>query len=348
MAEAYHGEQKKKKLEYQEAMLQKLPQYVRDYVVAITISNMSITTTLSYVYDIHSFFTYLSELKEYSTYTTKTIPLELLESLSVEDIELYLFHVSKTNGPHGTARRLASIRKFYQYLFRRGKIKTNPPRLIDNIEIKRKEIIRLQEHEITALINCVETGSQLTERQQKFNKRTCLRDKALLLLLLGTGIRVSECASLDLSDVDFTMGTISIIRKGGDADSLKLPPITINALQEYINTERASLIKMDEASPALFLTLKKERLGVRSIEKLVKKYSQAAKIPKNITPHKMRSTFATNLYNATGDIMATSHALGHSSIQTTRDYYAKVEESTKDKIKDTTQEILSNLIYKNE
>ena len=171
----------------------------------------------------------------------------------------------------------------------------------------------------------MESGEDLTERQKAFHEKTKVRDLALLTLLLGTGIRVSECVGLDINDVDFKNDGIRIHRKGGKEVTVYFGEEVEDALKEYLK-EREHIIPEEGHEDALFLSLQRKRMSVRSVEKLVKKYSRIVTPLKKITPHKLRSTYGTNLYRETGDIYLVADVLGHSDVNTTKKHYAALED----------------------
>ena len=147
-------------------------------------------------------------------------------------------------------------------------------------------------------------------------------------MFLGTGIRVSECVGLNLNDVDFENNAFKITRKGGNQtilyfnDEVKIPLIA------WIEERRLWLGEKSN-EPALFLSLQKKRICVRAVQKLVKKYSATASPLKKITPHKLRSTFGTSLYQETGDIYVVAEVLGHKDVNTTKKHYASMNDERK-------------------
>ena len=168
-------------------------------------------------------------------------------------------------------------------------------------KLHQKEIIRLDPDEVAILLDAVENGENLTENEKRFHNKTKVRDLALLTLLLGTGIRVSECVGLNIKDVDFKNDGIKIRRKGGAETVIYFGDEVRNALLDYLE-EREHIIPASGSEEALFLSLQNKRIAVRSVEKLVKKYASKVTSLKKITPHKLRSTYGTALYRETGDI----------------------------------------------
>ena len=197
---------------------------------------------------------------------------------------------------------------------------------------KDKNIVRMNNYEVQSILQAVEIGDpQMSERQRKICEKTKLRDIAILTLMLGTGIRVSECNGLDLTDIDLIVNSLTIVRKGGGQDVLYFSSDIHNALEDYINCERESMAPREGHENALFLSRQGKRMSVDAIENLVKKYARMAVPNKKITPHKLRSTYGTALYRETGDIRLVADVLGHENINTTIDYYAAIEDEHKRK-----------------
>ena len=177
----------------------------------------------------------------------------------------------------------------------------------------------------------------LSPRQKQFHQKTKVRDCALLALMLGTGIRVSECVGLNLSDVDIKEQGIHIHRKGGKEATVYFSDEVAQYLERYLEERRTlGSIETETGSqdePALFLSLRKKRLTVRSVEYLVKKYASVATPKKKITPHKLRSSYGSALYAKTNDIYLVADILGHNDVNITRKFYAAIEEERRKSVK---------------
>ena len=199
-----------------------------------------------------------------------------------------------------------------------------------------KEIVRLDPNEVAILLDQVEDGTKMTKSQMKFHDKTKVRDLALLTLLLGTGIRVSECVGLDINDVDFDNLAIKVRRKGGYEDVVYFGEEVEEALLSYLD-QRKHMIPMSGHEEALFLSLQNRRMAVRSVENLVKKYASLVTTTKKITPHKLRSTYGTTLYQETGDIYLVADVLGHKDVNTTRKHYAAMKDDHKRKAAKTVK-----------
>uniref|UniRef100_UPI0040563838 tyrosine-type recombinase/integrase n=1 Tax=Acetatifactor sp. TaxID=1872090 RepID=UPI0040563838 len=329
----YHDEQNKQNIIKLRAVMDTLPSFCRMFFRGIE-EYTSTRTRLAYAYDIRLFFEFLHErnslcrkmeIKDYS--------LTLLDNITRIDIEEYLEYMGLyqkdgkdiTNDERGKARKLASLRSFYNYFFENEMIEKNTAALVPLPKRHQKEIIRLEPNEVAILLDQVEDGTKLTKKELEYHKKTKIRDVALLTLLLGTGIRVSECVGLDINDVNFDVGGIKIRRKGGYEAVIYFGEEVETALLDYLE-QRERIIPAEGHENALFLSLQNRRMAVRSVENLVKKYASRVTSLKKITPHKLRSTYGTTLYQETGDIYLVADVLGHKDVNTTRKHYAALED----------------------
>lgn len=315
-------------------MMKELPPFCTEFFRGIE-PRTSTRTRIAYAYDLSVFFDFLKkENPVFAQMKRMDFKLEQLDQITVTDLEEYMEYLKYRfneqnheimNQERGIMRKISSLKSFYNYFFRTEKLTTNPAALVRLPKLHDKEIIRLDVDEVALLLDAVEQGEGLTEKQKTFHKRTRLRDLALLTLLLGTGIRVSECVGLDINDVDFKNGGIHIHRKGGKEVTVYFGSEVENALQDYLD-ERFGIIPEEGSEQALFLSMQRKRMNVRSVENLVKKYAHIVTPLKKITPHKLRSTYGTNLYRETGDIYLVADVLGHSDVNTTKKHYAALED----------------------
>lgn len=333
---AYYEEVNKKNEIKLRKRLEKLPAFCKMFFIAIEPTTAS-RTRIAYAYDLGCFFEFLHDNNPVcSKMEIVNIPLSILEELTPMDIEEYLSYlryyekdgVEYTNDERGIKRKLASLRTFYRYFYKNELIKEDPAIKVDMPKIHEKTIIRLDVDEVALLLDEVESGESLTERQRKYHDKTKVRDLAIMTLLLGTGIRVSECVGLDMQDVDFKNDGIKIHRKGGAEVIVYFGDEVRRALIDYF-VERQKITAEDGSINALFLSLQNRRITVRSVEKLVKKYAKLVTSLKTITPHKLRSTYGTNLYRETGDIYLVADVLGHKDVNTTRKHYAAIDDDSR-------------------
>ena len=204
-------------------------------------------------------------------------------------------------------------------------IQTNCAALVDTPKLHEKAIIRLEANEVADLLDTAEQGSGMTSAQRRFHDTTKLRDVAILSLFLGTGIRISELVGIDVNDIDFSRNEFVVTRKGGNQMTLAFGPEVAQALADYLE-ERMQIIPLSGHENAFFLSLQRKRITPRAVENLVKKYAQIATPLKKITPHKLRSTYGTMLYQESGDIYLVADVLGHKDVNTTRKHYAAMTE----------------------
>ena len=170
-------------------------------------------------------------------------------------------------------------------------------------------------------------GDNLSGQRKVYYEKTKNRDLAILTLLLGTGIRVSECVGLDIQDVDFKNNGVRVTRKGGNEMVVYFGEEVENALKTYLYTTRKNTEPLPGHENALFLSTQRRRMGVQAVENMVKKYAKEITPNKKITPHKLRSTYGTALYKETGDIYLVADVLGHKDVNTTRKHYAAIDEN---------------------
>ncbi len=311
-----------------------LPPFCREFFLGIK-DTTSARTRLAYAYDIRIFFEYLHDVNPVCSKKDITeYDIDILEMIKPIDITEYMDYLSFyikdgeefTNDERGKQRKLASLRSMYNYFYRSEKIEKNPAALVQMPKLHEKEIIRLDIDEVARLLDNVESGDKLTKKQLEFHQKTKVRDLALMTLLLGTGIRVSECVGLDINDVDFNNNGILIKRKGGYEQIVYFGDEVDEVLRQYME-KRSHMIAESGHEDALFLSLQNKRLSVRSVQNLVKKYARTVTTLKKITPHKLRSTYGTNLYNETGDIYLVADVLGHKDVNTTKKHYAAQDQN---------------------
>lgn len=177
------------------------------------------------------------------------------------------------------------------------------------------------------LLTAVQTGEGMdTKHQEAYQNNTRVRDYAMVMLFLGTGMRVSECVGINIDDLDFKNNAVLVTRKGGNQVILYYPDEVKSALEDYMKIRKKIKTKDDDRK-AFFLSLQKKRITQRAVEIMVKKYClMVTPLKKRMSPHKLRSTYATNLYEETQDIYLVADALGHSDVNTTRRHYASMSE----------------------
>ena len=282
---------------YQE-LLEKMPDYIHEFVYHFE-GSLAPRTMYAYLFDICDFFNYL--LEKFPEDPSKNV-----------------------------ARKKASIRKLFDYLLRNKHIQNKDFLAVEAEKVRKKEtIVHMEADEVNLFKNNVASGYTLTQRQKLYQERhtnDTVRNIAITSLLLGTGIRVSECVGLDLDDLLLDKNMIHVVRKGNKEQDLFFPDTVRYDLEEYMQIR----MKLKEEFPdenALFLN---ERTGtrytIRSVERIVKKYASAQIVgSKKITPHRLRATFATAVLETDG-IEKTQKLLGHENISTTTIYAGSSDE----------------------
>lgn len=320
-----------------------LPSFCREFFIGIQ-NRTSLLTRLNYAYDLRLFFNYLCvEVPGFNGLSPKNLELQHLANLTSFDIEEYLGYINLyqkrnlngkkvvvKNAEKGIARKLSSIRSLYKYFFKKDKITANVSSNVEFPKLHDKEIIRLQRDEIKELLDTAESGQGLSKRQLQLHKNSKTRDVAILTLLLGTGIRISECVGLDVDNIDFKNLSFVVTRKGGNRVELYFSDEVASALCDYYEL-RVADPDVSSEEKAVFLSKNKTRITPRAVQMLVKKYSQIVTPLKKITPHKLRSTYGTQLYRATKDIYVVAEVLGHKDVNTTKKHYAALSDDIKRK-----------------
>nr|ALT05649.1 XerDC-like phage integrase [Clostridium botulinum]ALT05750.1 XerDC-like phage integrase [Clostridium botulinum]ALT05852.1 XerDC-like phage integrase [Clostridium botulinum] len=318
----------------------KLPRYVKEYSKRIS-TTTSTKTNIAYLKDIQTFLQYCST-KLFKSKDIKDISINDLDSLSDIDIYDYLNYLGKytttfynkagdpvtktyTNSESGKCRKLSAIKSLYKKLFEQNLVKNNP---VLTVNQKNPDYIgirdRLTKEEVQALLDTVMKGLNIdTKLCEKAYERNKIRDTSIMLILMYSGIRVSELANLNISDIDISNSTMTILRKGQKRDKIPFPDVVSDYLSDYINIRKNM---KDIFTNALFVSQFKSRITLKSIENLIKKYGDRSNITKKLTPHTLRRTFLTKFYNDTKDADATRRVAGHSNVNITLKYYASTSD----------------------
>ncbi len=337
MAElTYHEKEKQKSILKLRQLQKELPAFLIDYFRGIEYA-YEYRTIIAYAMDLKSFFEFFKEtnstLKDIDMHDFK---IDILSSIQSFDIEEYLDYMklytkngkTYTNNERAIKRKLSALRSMYKYFHSNRIINENPVLQVNMPKIHDKAIVRLDPNEVADLLDTVETGEGLTQKQLERHTTLKTRDLAILTLLLGTGIRISECVGLDINDVDFDKSLIKVVRKGGYEAYVYFGDEVSEALNEYL-IERKAKTPAAGHENALFLSNRNSRITVRNVEIMVKKYASIVTPLKKITPHKMRSTYGTNLYQESGDIYLVADVLGHNDVNTTKKHYAAIDVNQK-------------------
>ena len=310
-----------------------------------------VKTKTAYALDLKTFFWYMIDAlaDRYPYERISQIKLEDLRTIHEDDILNYMAYLSEytmkdengqyltktgrngkqeiitySNSPAGKARKLAALKSFFKYMNVHRGFNHNPAIYIDPPKIKKRPIVALSPSEEKKVLKEAQKGANKSTRAQKFHEKTRYRDHSILQTFLGTGIRISELAGLDLGDLDLEEMRLLVRRKGGAMDFVYFNKDVAEALLDYMELERPELLKngKNPDEQAVYLSNRGSRLCVNRIEAIVKEYGKIA-LPANVkvTAHVLRKTFGTSLYNETGDVSLVQNALGHADSSTTTKFY---------------------------
>ena len=322
-----------------EALLSMLPDYCFQYVISLESRGLATSTRLNYIKDLTVFFEYLAG----SCNKMKNISLKDLEGLKKIDFQEFLSRqasgrVSYNNGKKvisksgikAQARKLSSIKSLYKYLFDNDLIAVNNSTKVESPKISKVDssIKRLDTVEKNEFLDAPDRGMS-NQHHDQYLKNTLERDRAIISMFLATGIRVSELVGLDLDDVNLSKLYFDVQRKGGNKERLYMGEDLADIL--YVWLIKRESMGLPKSQQAFFISLQRNRMGVSAVEKMISKYAQAV-LGKKLSPHKLRATYGTELYKITGDIYKVATALGHSSVETTRQHYADFDENRKKEI----------------
>ena len=333
----YYVQRNNKNLEVIERLLsEELPAFCFDYFVAIE-NQTSTLTRLNYAHDLKIFFYYMQEKVFRGKKMIRDFTLDDLESITNTDIEYFLGFLSHYRyggrehncNERAKARKLSSVRAMFKHFFNRGLIAVDNSAKVATPKLHEKPIIRLEQSEVYSIISTAESGDGLSPHQRAYHEKNKVRDCAILMLFLGTGIRISELVGLNNTDINFENNSFIVTRKGGSRSILYFDGDVAAALLRYIEQKEEQQKVSREDADALFLSNKNRRITVRAVENLVQKYAKIVSPLKKISPHKLRSTYGTQLYRATGDIYIVADVLGHKDVNTTRKHYAAISDDTR-------------------
>jgi len=336
MSNNYYLDRNRNNMRKLNEMLAELPPFCSVFFIGIQDTTTPLTR-LNYAVDLKTFFNYLTmyETRFYNK-PINTLTIADIDELDSHAVERYMSYISYydkddgtviTNSERGKLRKLSSLRAFLKYFFNKDMLKANVATKVSSPKLHDKPIIRLEAQETAELMYSCDTLSGFGEHQKKYNEKFKIRDNAIISLFLTTGIRVSECVGLNVDDINFNLNSFRVTRKGGNQVILYFGEETAEILREYLKYRETLNLPKEER--ALFISSQNKRMMVRTMQYLVKKYAKIATPLKNITPHKLRSTYGTNLYNETKDIYIVAEVLGHKDVNTTKKHYAAISDDVR-------------------
>ncbi|WP_027398588.1 tyrosine-type recombinase/integrase [Anaerovorax odorimutans] len=317
-----------------------LPNFLSGFFVYLK-GNVLPMTRLAYLQDIRFFCNYLiNETDLTNANIIRNIKIEDFEHIKASDINIFIDYCRRykvetekniyiyENDKKSLSRKKSSISVLFKFLYRDELISRNITDAFDPIKVPKpgeREIKALQDDEVMKMLDAVSTGEHLTEKEYQYWKKTKKRDKAILVIFLTYGLRLSELQQLNLSSFNFTRGEFKIYRKRGKESIMPLNKSVLKVLSDYINNERSNIDKLKENQDALFLSLQGKRMTERQIRELVKKYTSiglSTTRSAGYSPHKLRATAATSLIGRGNSIYDVATLLDHENVTTTQLYAA--------------------------
>jgi integrase/recombinase XerC len=275
--------------------------HLQDFLQYLRVERqMSPHTLRSYALDISQFLEFFQEHREGASLKEVTYP----------DLRAFLAQALKGRRKSTVARKLSALRTFFKYLQRQGAVEVNQAKLAPTPKLDKHLPIFLTVDEAFHLLEQIEGDN--------FGAG---RDRAILEVFYGGGLRLAELAGLNLADLDLRAGVLRVWGKGAKERLAFLGKPAKEALKEYLPQRRAHLEQTRATEqPALFVNKRGGRLSTRSVARLVEKWAQLAGLSQALTPHALRHSFATHLLEGKADLRTVQELLGHSSISTTAHY----------------------------
>ena len=308
-------------------MLDEMPDFIEYFYNSMVAKSRSTNTILGYMYELTIFLRFIQTITKKDS--IREVEVKDLEKLNQHNIEIYIAKSEDGKELSDTAkcRKLSVLKTVYNYYLGTEMISKNPTALCSGPRIKEHDVLKLTDAQVSALLDCIRYQQGMSEHAAKYNERLVQRDLAIVMTLLGTGMRISELVGLNISDIDKTDPNrkyLHIVRKGGDSDKVRAIDPVYEAISDYLAFSRPSLVSSDREN-ALFISTRGGRMSVNAIQKMLDNYCKKAELPDYISPHKMRATFATKVYSETKDIYAIKDALHHSTIDTSKHYISDKE-----------------------
>ena len=284
--------------------------FIGSYIESLaTEKGFSENTCRAYLHDLEEFFSFLNTNE--NSGNRRTEDAKPVGRLRVEGLMIrrYLGYVHKKNAKSTVARKLSAIRSFYRYLIKRGLIEDNPAEMISTPKQRKTIPGYLSVDEMFRLLDSIQTETLFG-----------LRNRAIFETLYSSGIRVSELAGMNISDVDFARSLIRVMGKGGKHRIVPIGQKALEAIKAYRNQLRRETGNASGDEGPLFLNKDRGRLTTRSIARILNKLVDACGLISPVSPHALRHTFATHLLDAGADLRTVQELLGHKSLSTTQKY----------------------------
>ena len=330
-----------------------LPYFLLDYFIYMK-SAIAITSRLAYLQDLLFFCKYMvNETRLTIAETTQDITEADFSKIRAKDVNRFLgdyctrYFIDKAgttylmeNHNRALSRKKSSLSVLFKFLFREEIMKDNIVEGLNPIKLPKPQpdaIKRLEIEEVALMLNAVETGHGLTEKELQYWEKTKYRDKAILVLFTTFGLRLKELQQLNISSFSFSRSEFKIYRKRGKEVNMPLNESVVKVITDYLDLERPKDIELDEQyKDALFMSMQKKRITEKAIRQLVKKYTSIAlgtSRASGYSPHKLRATAASSLIQYGFSIYDVQNLLDHDNVTTTQLYSAHKKNAKRDIVK---------------
>lgn len=315
----------------------KLPSFMKDYFIFLR-GSVSVNSRYAYLHDIFCFCNYLLTKQEFSSYLEiSQITEDDFKKINAREVNYYIGEYCikyelETNDKitiyenqnRSLSRKKSSLTSLFKFLFRNEQIKENIVSGFNPIKMPKLNpdaIKRLSIEETNELIDIVNSGKGLTNKELEYWKKTRYRDKAIIMIFTVLGLRLSELEQLNVASINFKKKEILVFRKRGKEVLMPFNDMLESAILNYINKERNQIPISDENNP-LFLSLQGKRLTGRQIREMIKKYTAIVLGNSGYSPHKLRATLASSLIEKGFSIYDVQNLLDHDNVTTTQIYAA--------------------------
>ncbi len=335
------------------ALENQLPYFLIDYFIYLK-NAIAITSRLAYLQDLQFFCNYLvNETRLVTAESTEKISEAEFAKIRARDVNRFLgdyctrYFIEKDgttylmeNHNRALSRKKSSLSVLFKFLFRDEIMKENIVEGLNPIKLPKPQpdaIKRLEIEEVAIMLQAVETGQGLTDKEKQYWEKTKYRDKAILVLFTTFGLRLKELQQLNISSFSFSRSEFKIYRKRGKEVNMPLNKSVVKVITDYLDYERPKEIEIDEIyKDALFLSLQNKRITEKAIRQLVKKYTSIAlgtSRASGYSPHKLRATAASSLIQYGFSIYDVQNLLDHDNVTTTQLYSAHKKNAKRDIVK---------------
>ncbi|MGY8750494.1 MAG: site-specific tyrosine recombinase XerD [Fidelibacterota bacterium] len=278
-----------------------MEQFIREYMTMLKIERNLARNSLE---------SYQRDLNQYHSFLKDDLKINSIRNVTLGHIRTYVRHLSdKSMAANSVKRAISTIRTYHNFLLFEGRMKDNPAQLLDTPKIPQKLPNILTIEEIDIILNIIPN-----------DKPMALRDLAIFEMMYSCGLRVTELCDIKTTDILWDSEIIRVNGKGNKQRFVPIGPIARDNLKIYLNLKRPSLADKNNNVIELFLSQNGRKLTRMMIWVLLKKWTEASNLQKQVSPHTLRHSFATHLLEGGADLRSVQEMLGHADISTTQVY----------------------------